>query len=316
VDEQLYYAPCGYFVMKIDGFIMEANKWLGEMLGIDRREIIGTHIHSILTRPSKLYFQTYFTPIISTHKRVNEMYLTLKLATERLPVLVNATVRKNRIECVMLQMNVRDEYENELISAKRKAEEIVKGTDKAFTHLQQLMKEVEEKKEELITVNKELEKHATTDPLTGLKNRRYLQERMGMFLASAQKDHTPFSLLLVDIDHFKYVNDTFGHPVGDQMLQELAWKLEQESREADSVVRLGGEEFVILLAATNGEQATQIAERLRATIENYDWPHSPITVSIGATTYKNGDRDSTLLARVDRALYVSKNNGRNRVSLS
>jgi sigma-B regulation protein RsbU (phosphoserine phosphatase) len=132
-------------------------------------------------------------------------------------------------------MKVRDEYENELLLAKRNAERILRDTDEAYLKLQGLMKEVEGKQQELVELNNQLKELATTDPLTGLKNRRCLQENIVENIELSKKEHTAFSLLLIDVDFFKRVNDTYGHPIGDAVLQELAKKLQVETITQDLV---------------------------------------------------------------------------------
>ncbi|OLN23912.1 GGDEF domain-containing protein [Domibacillus antri] len=314
MDDQLNYAPCGYLVMQKDGRIMEANQTMLDMLELAGHELADQHIHSILTVPSKMYYQTYFTPLISMYQRVNEMYLTLRSRKEHIPVLVNAIEREGRIEFVFMQMKLRDEYENELIWEKRHTEWILQETNEAYWKLQQLMSELESKKQELVTLNAELQEMALSDPLTGLKNRRFFQERMAAFLQQAETEEVPFSILLIDVDHFKKVNDTFGHPIGDLVLQELAVKLENEIREEDVVARMGGEEFVIILSQTSAKKVRMIAERVRKNIAYSVWAHTAVTVSIGAATYEKDDTSITLLSRADGALYQSKKEGRNRVS--
>jgi sigma-B regulation protein RsbU (phosphoserine phosphatase) len=213
-------------------------------------------------------------------------------------------------------MKVRDEYENELLLAKRNAERILRDTDEAYMKLQGLMKEVEGKQQELVELNIQLKELATTDPLTGLKNRRCLQEIIVENIELSKKVHSFFSLVLIDVDFFKGVNDTYGHPIGDAVLQELAKKLQVETRSHDLVARMGGEEFMIVLPNTNKEQAQVIAERIRFNIDQDSWEHTRITVSIGVTTYEPADNLSKLISKADEALYCSKKAGRNCVSVS
>ncbi|MGE6487547.1 GGDEF domain-containing protein [Paenisporosarcina sp. NPDC076898] len=314
MEEQLNLAPCGYLVMNQSFHVIEMNQTLRDMLGVEDSPV---HLHDILTTPSRIYFQTYFAPSITVHGKVNELYLTLKAKEHQIPVLLNAVKQQDRYACVMVQMKVRDEYENELLMARRRAERVLHDTDEANKQLQELLKEVEEKQQELLDLNKDLLELALTDPLTGLKNRRYLQDKIMEFIELAKSsENEMFSLLLIDVDHFKEVNDTHGHPMGDAVLRELSWKLLRETRDNDIVARVGGEEFMILLPKMNEESARVIAERIRLNVDHGPWAQKRVTVSIGVTSYKFGDSPSSLYSKADQALYISKNAGRNRVSVS
>lgn len=313
MQEQLNLAPFGYLVMDKKCGILVMNQTLREWIG---EENSPAHMHDLLTIPSRIYFQTYFSPSIKMHGRVNEMYLTLKTKNEQIPVLMNTVERNEQYECVFVQMKVRDEYENELLLAKRNAERILRETDEAYLKLQGLLKEVEGKQQELVELNTQLKELATTDPLTGLKNRRCLQENIAENIELSKKEHTAFSLLLIDVDFFKRVNDTYGHPIGDAVLQELAKKLQAETTTQDLVARMGGEEFMIVLPNTNKEYARVIAERIRLNIDQGSWDHARITVSIGVTTFEPDDNVSKLFSKADDALYRSKKDGRNCVSVS
>jgi diguanylate cyclase (GGDEF)-like protein len=164
---------------------------------------------------------------------------------------------------------------------------------------------------------------AQTDALTGLANRRKLQERGASAVHLARCRGEPLAVLMVDIDHFKRVNDTFGHGVGDSALRAVADLCRGAIRQTDIAARVGGEEFVIVLPNTPEAHAQEIAERLRAAVQDYsvlgpaaDPMH--LTVSIGIACLKPGSPDDfdALLDDADTALYAAKNHGRNRVSLA
>jgi diguanylate cyclase (GGDEF)-like protein len=125
----------------------------------------------------------------------------------------------------------------------------------------------------------------------------------------------PLSLILLDVDHFKKFNDTFGHPAGDEALRQVARILLEQTRTADFVARYGGEEFVVLLSDTDQEGALLTAERLRARLEAAAWSRAPLTASLGvATLQERTPRGSELTEQADQALYASKQQGRNRVT--
>jgi diguanylate cyclase (GGDEF)-like protein len=164
----------------------------------------------------------------------------------------------------------------------------------------------------------EVERLSLTDPLTGLKNRRGFEGEARRSIEIAIRYRHPLSVLMVDVDFFKRVNDTYGHPMGDQVLVKVAQTCRQVSRLTDLLARLGGEEFCLLLPETTADNARHLAERLRAAISGNDFDAEgrrfAITVSIGISECASQDDTlETLLARSDEALYCAKQTGRNRV---
>ena len=166
----------------------------------------------------------------------------------------------------------------------------------------------------------ELKQLASTDPMTNLYNRRYFTEMAEAIFDVAKRNDTPTSTIILDIDNFKNVNDTYGHEVGDEVIISLAKTLQKESRKSDVVSRWGGEEFVILLANTNSDGALVISEKIRKAIEESvhilaDNQKLNYTVSIGVSEVNNKEDESiaSSISRADKALYRAKENGRNRV---
>ncbi len=159
----------------------------------------------------------------------------------------------------------------------------------------------------------DFEKLAMTDALTGVRSRRAVVNAGHDLLERSRRSERPFVVMMLDIDHFKTLNDTCGHQVGDQVLQAFCRRIEATLRRADVVGRLGGEEFVVLLPDTPAEQATQLAERLLSAAAARDAQLPEITVSIGISAWRPDDASfDALLARADRALYAAKAAGRNR----
>lgn len=160
----------------------------------------------------------------------------------------------------------------------------------------------------------EFEQLSVTDALTGLLNRRYLQERLLEELNRSKRYRFPMSLLMLDVDKFKSYNDTHGHPAGDKALKMVAGILKENLRGADVAARYGGEEFAILLPQTTADEAGQIAERIRRHIERTEFPHRRVTVSIGiANCTTSVQSPDDLIWAADRALYEAKECGRNNV---
>ncbi|HUO53525.1 MAG TPA: diguanylate cyclase, partial [Rhodoblastus sp.] len=161
---------------------------------------------------------------------------------------------------------------------------------------------------------------AVTDPLTGLNNRRYLETHLAGLLEQAEQHGRAVSVMMLDVDHFKRVNDTYGHDVGDEVLKTFAARVKRKVRGADLMCRMGGEEFVVVMADTRLETAQVVGERIRAAVAGAPFLVRdgdrviPITVSIGVANSTGGESAETLLRRADQALYHSKNSGRNRVT--
>jgi diguanylate cyclase (GGDEF)-like protein len=168
------------------------------------------------------------------------------------------------------------------------------------------------------TVVDELARRSLTDALTGLRNRRSFFDRANAEAARLRRDGTPFALLLGDIDHFKDVNDTMGHAVGDAVLTRVARALAHEVREADAVYRIGGEEFAVLLPATDLPGAHALAEHLRASVARSSAVVADrVTMSFGVVVAEPGISEVPLLFRLaDAALYEAKARGRDRVVLA
>jgi diguanylate cyclase (GGDEF)-like protein/PAS domain S-box-containing protein len=168
---------------------------------------------------------------------------------------------------------------------------------------------------ELAEANSRLEMLATTDGLTGLKNHRAFQERLGNEFQRTTRYQTPLSLMLIDVDRFKQYNDAFGHPAGDEVLRAVAATLQSSARQTDYVARYGGEEFVLILPETDQTGAIEAAERVRHAIEMENWGRRGITVSIGVSSRRADTLSPALLiAEADKALYISKGFGRNCVT--
>lgn len=164
-----------------------------------------------------------------------------------------------------------------------------------------------------------LQKQATTDALTGMNNRRYFEDALDDYLREFNAAGSTLGLLIMDLDHFKSVNDNYGHDVGDQVLKEVALRMRAISREHDVVARLGGEEFAVLTPFASREQLLSVAERYREMVEALHVSVGNVivrpTVSIGVATNENHvTNPDDLFKAADKKLYEAKNSGRNRVA--
>ena len=179
--------------------------------------------------------------------------------------------------------------------------------------------QVQKSLDDIRKLQQQLYAHSIHDPLTGLYNRRFLDEVMPREMANAARTGTPLCFVMMDIDHFKTINDTYGHAIGDQVLQDITALLKGQTRIGDLLFRYGGEEFLALLINTNAKAACQFAERWRKAVQDYCLIHQDheirITMSLGVAEYsKNGETFMEVLEASDRALYRAKDAGRNCVT--
>ncbi|MGD9591247.1 MAG: GGDEF domain-containing protein [Candidatus Berkiella sp.] len=162
-------------------------------------------------------------------------------------------------------------------------------------------------------------KNSYTCPLTLVGNRAAYDKAINREIDFAKRHHTPFSIILIDIDHFKSINDTYGHEAGDQALLSVAGFISQLNRNTDNLFRYGGEEFALILSHTPVEGAERVALRMKEQVEAFEFEHQghliKLTISAGVTAYVNEDTPQTMFKRADSALYMSKKSGRNRISI-
>ncbi|WP_035052806.1 GGDEF domain-containing protein [Andreprevotia chitinilytica] len=195
--------------------------------------------------------------------------------------------------------------------------------------ISKLKRELSNRKKALEAANEQIKRLAITDELTQLSNRRYAMEALTRMTALATRYRLPLSVAIIDIDHFKLINDRFGHAAGDTVLREFSHWLRESLRESDEILpaspcmvpsepeiplvaRIGGEEFVILLPGTTAADAGRCLERLRSR-STLSVESEPVRFSAGVTSYQAGETGETLLARADRALYDAKHAGRDQI---
>ena len=195
----------------------------------------------------------------------------------------------------------------------------LKARLRSMLRIKRLQEALEEREKELLDANERLTHMSQTDALTGLDNRRHLNERIDEMFSHAKRLSEPFSLVMCDLDKFKSVNDTYGHQAGDEVLKQLAAILKDEAREIDRVGRYGGEEFMLLLPGTVLDAAVTFAERVRKRIEGHTFTFAEGTLTrtssfgVAGWPHPKIEQSDDLVRTADDALYVAKETGRNKV---
>ncbi len=180
--------------------------------------------------------------------------------------------------------------------------------------LNEANKRLQRLNEELKRNNERLQESAVTDSLTHLYNHRHIIERLQEHVSSSERYQRNLSVVMFDIDFFKKVNDTYGHPFGDEVLEQVSSTLREMIRAVDIAGRYGGEEFLVVMPETSLAEAIGISERIRLAMEELTWKHPlTVTISAGVAMWKKGETASELIARADVLLYEAKQSGRNQV---
>lgn len=296
-DFRLSDMPCAVLITDTQGQIRQLNQELLGIVGGTAATWAPHHMDALLTKASCIFSQTHVWPMLFRERNVREIYLQLQSTMDApVPVMTNARwlVDGDREHVIWLFFVAaeRSRFEAALLQARKRAETMTS---------------------ELVNDNEELVYLSQSDTLTGLGNRRAL-EAAG--LALARDSRTPMalsSLLMIDVDHFKNVNDQWGHDKGDQVLSALGQCLKACARERDTVVRYGGEEFVLLLPHTEPERAQRIAQRLHDEVRSRMPGSVAVTISVGIASgpvRSSGDL-SQLISLADAAVYEAKQHGRN-----
>ncbi|MDD3238440.1 MAG: GGDEF domain-containing protein [Candidatus Gastranaerophilales bacterium] len=265
------------------------------------------------------------------------IYIFVKNKEGRYELLWPNACKDREVTALLERINLRTEY---IISENHKigvfpliSENTILGAIVAYSNVDKLIqKEIEYlvqlSKQSSVTLQRanvyaEVLKHATLDALTGLNNRRQFEMRLNQEIATSRRKHNPLCCMMLDVDYFKKVNDTYGHAAGDCVLKAVSGLISREIREYDIASRYGGEEFFVILPQTTLEEASFVAQRLRRAIEeaqmditeakvpNTDFLN--ITVSIGVSDFDGKESPEEFYHNADKALYEAKNRGRNKV---
>ncbi|MDI5921177.1 diguanylate cyclase [Halomonas sp. LR5S13] len=279
------HAPCGYHSLDAEGRIVKMNRTELNWLGHRAEEVIGkVHYRDFITPGTREAFDEAFLGVLGPDQEGSAECELITRRGETLPVVIQASAYTTR---------------------------------RGFVHSRAMVFDLSERKQ----MEETLARQAMTDPLTGLGNRRYLQDQAAMEIGRAKRSGEPLSLIAIDLDHFKRINDTYGHDGGDLVLQAFARQARKLLREGDVLCRMGGEEFAVLLPNTPKAQAMQVAERLRTALEA-----SPVvvghdvtvdsglsyTASLGVTLVMAEEASlKPAIKRADQGLYAAKEAGRN-----
>lgn len=290
--------PCGALVTNTAKIIVYVNSYFTTELLWEQGELLGKNTDVIFTKSSRIFFQSYLVPTLLHENICEEMQLVIFNAQGlRIPITVNATLSDDgHIFWSFFNASKRNQLYDELIKTREKLE-------------------VQAEKLKLL---------ASTDELTTLLNRREMKYRSILVLEQAARSHQSVGLLMLDIDHFKRVNDSFGHLEGDRVLKELGQLLKSFARQTDLISRFGGEEFLIMLPNTNKNDVLLFCQRLHKKIAEIIVGDDLLTVSIGVSVSMSIDVSvsmsicdgktsfTNLYTQADRAMYRAKALGRNR----
>jgi diguanylate cyclase (GGDEF)-like protein/PAS domain S-box-containing protein len=290
-----------------EGLVIFINEYGEELLGYAREELIGRHVVGTITPETE-----------STSRDLSGLMDDILKDPDKYRLNINENMKKNGERVWLLWTNrpVLDEAGNIVevlsigndITQQRKAEEELK---RAYQLLQAQHKDI-------VALQEELKDLAIRDPLTGAFNRRFLEETLQREISRCERDLLPLSIIMLDVDYFKSINDRFGHQAGDAVLQGIASFLASNTRTEDVVCRYGGEEFIVVLPGTSHKNATERAEEWRAAMEHQVFYFSgreirmTISLGVGALAPER-NRCDEIIAAADSSLYQAKNSGRNRV---
>jgi diguanylate cyclase (GGDEF)-like protein len=253
--------------------------------------------------------------IIKTHSKVNNIYKEITFLfflSAILLFMVVYVLRKKVLKPI--------EYLHNTILAFKNNDANIQKQHFYQDEIGQMIEQFFQMKKRIDMDNEKLRHLATTDPLTKVYNRRAFFDIANSFFILAKRTDVHLSIMILDIDFFKKINDNYGHIIGDTVLQKLVGSVEEKLRESDIFARYGGEEFIVMLPHTDIDAAQHVAQKIRKAIEetpyNVDSKDIYVTISIGCSSYKREDSSlNEVILRADRALYKAKKNGRNRVEV-
>lgn len=285
--------PCGVLITDPSCKIDYCNTQLADIIGCSAVDVVGRNINDLLTKGSKILFQQIALPSVLNNYRFDEVQLNF------------TDEEHNKIPIILFAR--RDEGSPDNIF----------WCSFSAVERNKLLETLHDSKKELEKTNSQLANLSKTDELTGCYNRREMIYQLRMMRRQAERIKSSFAVVILDLDHFKKVNDNFGHIEGDSILKQFAQLLKNNARAGDIVVRYGGEEFVLLLPNIDTNNALIVTNRIHESMSTIETSASAVTVSIGICIVPH-DRtitDSDIIDIADKALYESKNTGRNKTTL-
>jgi sigma-B regulation protein RsbU (phosphoserine phosphatase) len=308
--------PCAVLVADEQERIVTGNPNLIALVCDTENKGLPEYMDCLFTRASSIFCQTHVWPLLRHESEVHEIFLHLRRPCGApLPVMTNAKKmmikgQTNYIWLFFLAQE-RSRFESELLEARKRSEQLASQLTDAHKRLHALNAQLKARMVATEDENRSLTILTFTDSLTGLGNRRALEAAAEKL---AQTPTSIFSILMIDIDHFKAVNDNYGHDRGDDVLRDLGQCLQAVARSSDTVVRYGGEEFALVLPKSDVAQSRRIAERIHEIIAAEKPGGISLSVSIGVATANIGQTGDLLatLKLADEAVYAAKHQGRNR----
>lgn len=293
-EPTLDHLPCGCLVtaspdQAASRCVLIANRYCVDVLGFEPDGLVGQPLSALLTPASNIFLESYAVPMLLREGRCSELLLeVLSPRNGVVQVVANAVfdpADEGRVVWTLFDATQRDRLYQELINTRRM---------------------LEEKSDQLYELS-------ITDELTGLYNRRELMGRVEVIMAQARRRESPVSVLMVDLDHFKRINDECGHAEGDRVLTQLGKLFREEARLSDVIARYGGDEFVFVLPDADEGAAVAVAERLHAVSRGVSVGGETVTLSIGVCSSQRmgGYAWESLLDGADQAVYQAKAQGRN-----
>jgi diguanylate cyclase len=304
-SEAFQQAPLGLLILDQQKVIRAWNQWLSDKTDLHQDKVVGQRLGELFPETENERFNFALQEVINNNSHQVMSHVLNKFL---IPIKIDYTShRDHEIDNMPQQVYlapIRHVDEVQILVS------IVDVTEAVY------------RVSKLTEMAEQLEEESLTDQLTGAYNRRFLWQWLEQQKKHLERYHIPQSFLLLDIDHFKLINDNLGHDTGDIILKEFNREVDQLLRDTDLLIRYGGEEFLVLLTQANIEVAGKTAERIRKHIEQltfYSLKPGEVTCSIGVASWniKEGVFDPTLLLKeADQALYYAKRNGRNQISLS
>ncbi len=309
--------PSPSLITDEQGVIVGANAAMLELTTQAGAFLLGQHLDVLLTTGTRVFFQTHVLPTLRKNGDVREIFVYLNGRQQaRIPTYVNAKrvahLGDTRFVWLFFSAQERSHFEAELIEARKQAQTTAEQVRDAHERLRTLHLQLQEQVHDTEAKYQSVADLAYKDSLTQLGNRRSLQSA-AFKLASSAAQTQGFSVLMVDIDHFKQINDVYGHDRGDDVLKTVANCVQQTARQNDTAIRYGGEEFAVVLPGADAAQAIGVADRIHQEIQALQLGEIRVTVSIGVATAGDPYDDLfKVLKDADSALYAAKRDGRNR----